>query len=261
MAELSLAATQDRILYMLYCVGKDEGKIVVGGIINDFSKVRFEVSGASTLWCERALDELVRTDQAVRSESNGVHPTEISIAGPGIARIESDLGTSSWSGFSRLKEAYRVKREIIQDDEDIFGKPTKRNTFVYRLVGKSHDQADNVADSPGAPASDRIVQLDHNGSPYKTAVAALDDALAKFKADHHAFGNERAAEKEAWVATLSIGRTLLDQTEVGLATLSALLIGPLRRLWEKYNGEIVNAVVAVALGAAITAILKLAGLA
>jgi hypothetical protein len=92
-------------------------------------------------------------------------------------------------------------------------------------------------------------------------VAALDDALAKFKADHHAFGNERAAEKEAWVATLSAGRTLLDQSEVGLAALSALLIGPLRRLWEKYSGEIVNAAVAVALGAALTAILKLAGLA
>jgi hypothetical protein len=113
---------------------------------------------------------------------------------------------------------------------------------------------------PSVPASDRVVMLDHNASSYGAAVAALDDALAKFRADHHAFGNERAAEKEAWISALLAGRTLLDQTAVALSTLSALLIDPLRKLWEKYSKEIVNAAVGVALAAALSLVLKLAGL-
>ena len=116
-----------------------------------------------------------------------------------------------------------------------------------------------------APASDRVVTLDHNAPTYAEAMDALDAAVAAFKADHH-LGNEFGAEKRALLATLEAGRGLLEATQVHVSAVVTTIINPLQNLVTRYEDAIVAGLVTAGVDqligfakTAITLVLQLIG--
>ena len=81
-----------------------------------------------------------------------------------------------------------------------------------------------------APASDRIVELDHNSPPYKEAMSALDEVI-------EAVDNERKndfEEKERVQKELQAGKTLLSALRVDREKIKATLIETLKWLGKKF---------------------------
>jgi len=104
-----------------------------------------------------------------------------------------------------------------------------------------------------APASDRVVTLDHNGGPYQEAIASLEKAIQEFKNDHH-LDNHFGREKGALVRTLEAGRELLSDAQVRISSVVTTVVNPLKVLIARYQD-------AIAHGLAIVAIEKLCELA
>lgn len=122
-------------------------------------------------------------------------------------------------------------------------------------LGGDHIQASEHNDEPElAPASDRLVTLDHNSSEYKEATSALDKAIEEFRKDHR-LDNELGPEKPALLQTLEAGRRLLDDTKIKADIAITLLVEPLKLVAKRYESELVGALAA----GAVTVILALLG--
>ena len=99
---------------------------------------------------------------------------------------------------------------------------------VLKILGAdggdiTDDGSDLLSDSEGVPASDRVVELDHNDREYREAVGAVDELIEAVTSSNE-FGNEVPAEKDAILAALKAGRSLLEQTRVRLSTVNATLL-------------------------------------
>ncbi|MCH9052255.1 MAG: hypothetical protein IIA72_14430, partial [Proteobacteria bacterium] len=119
--------------------------------------------------------------------------------------------------------------------------------------GGDHTQASEHHDEPElAPASNRVVTLDHNSLTYKDAVAALDSAISSVAGDNE-YGDRDPEDKEYRLEILEFGRKLLDGTRVAVNDIKSLLLDTL-----EYLAKISVAVTKIA--AAIAAIKILIGL-
>lgn len=72
-----------------------------------------------------------------------------------------------------------------------------------------------------APASDRVVTLDHNSAPYKEAIAKLDEATSAVQSAND-IGAASQEEREAVVSELTSLRKLLENTRVRVQAILAL---------------------------------------
>jgi hypothetical protein len=123
-------------------------------------------------------------------------------------------------------------------------------SIVERIAGRSWQ---------AAPASDRTVSLDHNGDPYKDAVANLDKLIAEFKDDHR-LDNELGAEKPALLDALEAGRKLLDDSTINIRIGIALIVEPIKIVIEKYKDKIIEGVVSGLAHGTLDLILSLLGI-
>lgn len=97
-----------------------------------------------------------------------------------------------------------------------------------------------------APASDRVVKLDHNSAPYKDAVSKIEDVLKDARSL-----NSLAAEPEfdRVEAELSAGKRLLEAAAARVEAIKVVLIPPLQWIGKKVGEH--------ALGIAVTALIAL----
>ena len=119
-------------------------------------------------------------------------------------------------------------------------------------LGEDHTQAPDHQEPELAPASNRVVTLDHNSLTYKDAVAALDSAISSVAGDNE-YGDRDPEDKEYRLEILEFGRKLLDGTRVAVNDIKSLLLDTL-----EYLAKISVAVTKIA--AAIAAIKILIGL-
>jgi hypothetical protein len=104
----------------------------------------------------------------------------------------------------------------------------------------------------GAPAADRVVQLDHNSQEYINAVEKLDEATEAIRKS-----NEPVSyDKEQVLAELSLGKRLLQSTKVRVAAVAILLLSPLYAAYQ----EAATAALKPTIHAAIEALKALVGL-
>ena len=109
--------------------------------------------------------------------------------------------------------------------------------------------------SQTAPASDRLVTVNHNTDEYKEAVSALDEVILSIVGDNE-YGAERPEEKEGLLDALRGGQKLLDALEVSLAAVKATLLPALQYVADNFT----KGVIAALATSAIAAVSKLLGL-
>jgi hypothetical protein len=108
-------------------------------------------------------------------------------------------------------------------------------------------------DIPEVPATDRVVDLDHDSSVYKETMKKIDEletAVAKIN-DYPDFVN-----KDQHVAELGAGKRLLKATRVKISAIMAVLLPVLAYLAQKFADNAVGIIAS----AAMVAVLKLLGL-
>lgn len=118
------------------------------------------------------------------------------------------------------------------------------------ITGEGYDFAESLINSPDAtdtaPASDRIVTLDHNSAGYQEARDSLDNTIAAVKGN-----NELAADdpedRERQVAELESGRRLLEATRVRVEAVQTVLVSILKRLIAKFTDHAIGKFATLAL--------------
>ncbi len=98
------------------------------------------------------------------------------------------------------------------------------------------------------PASNRIVQLNHNSQDYQNAVEAVDAVINAVAGDNE-YGNEFPEEKETVVSALKAGRKLLDAKEVRPIALGHILFPVLQYIADNFTKGVIAALGATAMAA------------
>ena len=110
------------------------------------------------------------------------------------------------------------------------------------------DGAEQYTNVNLVPASDRVVQLNHNSPEYKEAVNAVDAVIKDVIGDNE-FGNEFPEEREAVINTLKAGRKLLDAENVRPIALDHTLLPVLQYIADNFAKGAIAALGAVAVAA------------
>ena len=106
-----------------------------------------------------------------------------------------------------------------------------------------------------APASDRVVPLDHNSAPYQETVESVDKVIEELKKDQR-FDNERGQERHVLLRVIEGSRRLLDDTRMNVEIGVKLLLEPLILVAKKYTQVLLGALA----GKAVDLVSKLLGL-
>lgn len=138
--------------------------------------------------------------------------------------------------------------------------------FEVHLTGPGWDMYHDTVDEDepsyeiastkeAAPASDRIVRLDHNSAAYLDADAKLSEAVQAVRSN-----NEYAAtdpeDYEQRIAELESGQRLIRAVRVRVEAVLTVLMKPLKWLLEKLGEGLIGSLI----GKAITAIAALFGI-
>lgn len=99
------------------------------------------------------------------------------------------------------------------------------------------------SDPTDAPASDRVVTLDHNSAAYREAIDALERAERSVEQTND---YEDAEDKEQRIAELSAGRRLLKSTRVRIAAALTVLGSVLLFLMKAFANSIIGQAAATA---------------
>lgn len=219
MADLTFMETRDRILYMLYDLGRTTGEIVLGSD-EPYEAIVFEVPGANEFWCERAFDSLVEAKHVAREYEHfgfGGRST-ISIALSGIEQVEARLNAPD-SDMAELRASYGIEQEVAtREVRDLRG-DTREQRFL-RLSLRQRGNVGTLKSNEAVPAADRIVTLDHNQPDVAGAVDTLDRLVEEVRSTNEFSGS--AEEKERAVAELSALRRLLRASKVRVMSVLAL---------------------------------------
>lgn len=128
--------------------------------------------------------------------------------------------------------------------------------FSQRAVGTLENPPPNPADivlhpvgrgSITAPASDRVVKLDHNRPETKNLLVTLDDALRALEG----VNDELPAEVIQHIFELKAGRVYLESPQVDLSIVETTLIRALREL----GARTINNAADIAIQAALAAVM------
>jgi hypothetical protein len=84
-----------------------------------------------------------------------------------------------------------------------------------------------------APASDRVVRLDHNQHSYEETLTKIDH-LIDIVRESNSYREADGADQERRIAELEAGRRVLGSRWVSVSTLKAGLIGTLTYLASKF---------------------------
>jgi hypothetical protein len=198
-------------------------------------------SFALNLW--DSVDE--ETSQAVAYFANRLVELffgKLVICGPSTGIDEATVARE----LNNIKVALQERRERVLDDfaHGMAGDQRIKNDSVASIVNNqsnSHDEA---------PASDRVVRIDHNSAGYRETEEALDTLEHDLKSTNDFPGEPE--EKDQFVAEVSAARRLLQAARVRIAALAELLKPLLVQFVAKVKDNVI-ATLAAAAGAAILA--------
>ncbi|RXT40279.1 hypothetical protein [Bradyrhizobium betae] len=164
------------------------------------------------------------------------------ICGPGTGIAEATVARE----LNNIKIALQERRDRVLDD------------FAHGMAGDQRIKSDSVvsianthSNSPDeAPASDRVVRIDHNSAGYRETEEALDTLEHGLKSTNDFLGEPE--EKDQFVAEVSAARRLLQAARVRIAALAELLKPLLVQYVAKVKDNVI-ATLAAAAGAAILA--------
>ena len=91
--------------------------------------------------------------------------------------------------------------------------------WLFETGGKTNNPPEEEGLDRNAPASDRIVPLDHNSAGYKDATTKLEEVISATEADR----TNDFEEKEQILAELNAGKTLLKSASVRASAIAAVL--------------------------------------
>lgn len=115
-----------------------------------------------------------------------------------------------------------------------------------RLLEVMQEEQDRSEVSSGAPASDRVVPLDHNAQGYKDAVKATDDVIEAVRGSND-FKTKNPEAHEQRLAELEAGKRLLTAARVRVAALAAVLVVALKWLLDAFGAGVIGKLAEVAL--------------
>lgn len=153
-----------------------------------------------------------------------------------VARALDQFETNGWARVHRLLNgpaSVQLTGDGIEAAEE--------------LIDEGWDQIEGAPKAPGgdpavtavAPASDRVVSLDHNAAGYKEAVAALDAIVERLRGD-----NELAArnplEHGQRSAELVAGRAILDAPQASTNAVQWTLVAALSWFAVQFAGTTVQ---------------------
>jgi hypothetical protein len=230
MAELSFLQTRDRVLYMLYRLGRTTGKVILG-TTEAYDALIFEVPGANELWCERAFDALVEAKHVARVSMNFVDRSEVSISRQGIELVEAQLEDPS-TDIAKLHESYKVvQEEVTRTVSDLLGNTREQTVLKLSL-------APSVVIPESIPAADRTVTVDHNSVEFRSGREKLDKLIDEVRSSNEFAGPPE--DKAQAVAELSAARRLLDATKVRAHQLLELAKPALQWIADNFSKEAVK---------------------
>ena len=123
--------------------------------------------------------------------------------------------------------AYELLPELFSRAEEIEAQ-SKPDT---RPVGSSFVL--DTSTLAEAPASDRVVQLDHNSKEYRIAVEALDAVIDEVRKNNE-YGDKDLQDRDQRVAELEAGKRLLEAPKVSVNAIQAVIITTLAYLAMKF---------------------------
>lgn len=153
-------------------------------------------------------------------------------------------------GHTFLSTDSNFEANVREFQAQIF-EPLRQELRTY-LQRHMQDKAQPEQPSTMAPASDRVVPLDHNSNAYKDAIASLN-AVRDSVAASNEYDDE--ADKGQRLAELDAAKTLLSAPRVRASAMRAVAVPCLKYLGEKF----VEGVIAVAVTTAIVALAALFG--
>ena len=161
------------------------------------------------------------------------------------------------SQVTPVKEGKHVASKDIESDKESaappVGSPRNKDGPLFDSTGAFFTLGSSTLGE--APASDRVVTLDHNSAEYKVAVDAVDAVIDAVRGDNE-YGDRAREEKEAVVAALKNGRRLLDSVKVRVSVIQATLLPSLQYIADNFSKGVIAALGA----AAVAAVGKLLGI-
>jgi hypothetical protein len=127
---------------------------------------------------------------------------------------------------------------------------------IYQDLVEEYDlQSEETIEPAGVPASDRVVQLDHNSATYLEADAKLTEMVAAVRSNNE-YAVTESEDYEQSLAELESGQRLLKEPRVRLDVITSVLITGLQKMVAKFGDALLGALATVAL----TAIAALLGI-
>lgn len=252
MSDWSFSDLQDLGLYAFYCLYK-EGRYEEQKKIPDIALC---LPGIGEFETQKVIEGLI-TRKFLRKPHKLSEVPEITAKG--ISRIENEQGRNNSFLNQISKDLDFFAREEQQNFLTIAGLGSEDNTNLYLRVLEigittmPRKQAD-VSTPRDAPASNRIVTLDHRSAEYKETMDAIDRLILAVDGDNE-YGAEAPEEKRAIVSALRSGRNLLSATQVRVSAVRATLLPALQYIADNFTKGAVAALGATALAA----VLKLLG--
>lgn len=213
------------------------------------------------------LDETPQVSAVVTKLESTTDFQEWYTAGLGTVRGMVGSGRLAWADdrTTRLGQTIGLFRHLSQEEmafsrfcSSFFWAGKNYDDMVYKITAEmfapfardllKHIQR-QVASKPidAAPASDRIVTLDHNSAPYRELTTSLS------RLEEHVRGlndfPDSAEERERILAELSAGGRLLAAARARVDGMVAVLLPALKWLGEKIADNLVSILVTAAMGA------------
>jgi hypothetical protein len=123
------------------------------------------------------------------------------------------------------------------------------------LVEEYDLQSEETIEPAGVPASDRVVQLDHNSATYLEADAKFTEMVAAVRSNNE-YAVTESEDYEQSLAELESGQRLLKEPRVRLDVITSVLITGLQKMVAKFGDALLGALATEAL----TAIAALLGI-
>lgn len=149
----------------------------------------------------------------------------------------------------------RAGVKVVEGWDDQYYSDVARKLSYMPEVGNGNDDKESES-TIFAPASDRIVTLEHNSEQHREIVGAVDAVIEAVKGDNE-YGNSYPEEKDVTMAALAAGRKLLDSAKIRVVAIKASLLPVLKFLAETFAKETVKGLATKA----IAVLLKLIGMA
>lgn len=127
-------------------------------------------------------------------------------------------------------------------NDQIFG-PLRRE-LKRVLKQRLEPEATSEAALPSAPASDRIVPINHNSDAYRDAINSLNAVRDAVAASNE---YDDVSDRDQRLAELDAARALLNAPRVNIAAIKGLAIPTLKYLGDKFADGIVGTLVTAAM--------------